>query len=72
MSQRANRGSFKPGPDARRHQFTREECALGYQRAMESLDRRFPGCDPHFLMCAITGAKPWYTLINWAEVPADA
>lgn len=27
---RANRGSFKPGPDPRRHLFTRQECWLGY------------------------------------------
>jgi hypothetical protein len=26
----ANRGSFKAGPDARRHVFTRQECWVGY------------------------------------------
>ena len=27
---RANRGSFAPGPDPRRHKFTRQDCWLGY------------------------------------------
>lgn len=27
---RANSGSFQPGPDPRRHVFTRQDCWLGY------------------------------------------
>lgn len=55
-------GRFRPGPDPRRHTFTREECRRGYEAAWESLERRFPGCDPHFLLCAIMGSRPWHTL----------
>jgi hypothetical protein len=33
---RSNRGSFRPGPDGRRHIFTRAERRLGYARAMQS------------------------------------
>jgi len=55
-------GRFRPGYDPRRHYFTREECQRGYRAAMESLERRFPGCDAHFLMCAIIGSRPWHTL----------
>jgi hypothetical protein len=55
-------GKFKPGPDPRRHVFTREECMRGYHAAIASLERRYPGCDPHFLMCAIMGSRPWYRL----------
>ncbi len=32
-----NRGSFKPGPDKRRHVFTREECVEGFWRALEKV-----------------------------------
>lgn len=56
------KGKFKEGEDARRHKFTREECQKGYQNAINSLLRRFPGCDPHFLMCAIVGTTPWHKL----------
>lgn len=27
---RANRGSFRPGPDPRRHKFTAQDCRIGY------------------------------------------
>jgi hypothetical protein len=30
----ATAGSFRPGPDPRRHVFTRAECRLGYAHAM--------------------------------------
>jgi hypothetical protein len=33
----ANRGSFKPGPDPRRHKFTREECSAGFWTAIAVL-----------------------------------
>lgn len=33
---KANSGSFKPGPDPRRHKFTRTEQRLGYYRALLS------------------------------------
>ncbi len=56
------RGQFRAGPDPRRHRFTPEECRRGFQAAEESLARRFPGADPHFLMCALIGSKPWHTL----------
>lgn len=59
-----SRGRFKPGHDARRHVFTREECQRGYCAAWESLARRFPGCDPHFILCAIIGSRSWYTLTH--------
>ena len=58
----APKGKFQKGPDARRHTFTSEECRRGYAAAYASLLRRFPTCDPHFLMCAIIGSKPWHTL----------
>ena len=34
---RANRGQFKPGPDPRRHKFTREECSAGFWTAIAVL-----------------------------------
>lgn len=37
-TRRANRGSFQPGPDARRHVFTTEERRRGYQTAMHDRD----------------------------------
>jgi len=33
-ARKANRGSFKPGPDPRRHKFTREECSAGFWSAL--------------------------------------
>lgn len=56
------RGRFAPGYDPRRHTFTREECQRGFQAAEESIARRYPGCDPHFLMCAMIGSRPWFLL----------
>lgn len=58
--QGANRGSFREGEDPRRHIFTREECQRGYIAAEESIARRYPGADPHFMMCAMIGSKPMY------------
>lgn len=44
-TRRANAGSFKSGPDVRRHRFTREECVEGGRRgfwaALESLTVRY-------------------------------
>jgi hypothetical protein len=54
-------GRFRPGHDPRRHTFTRDECRRGYEAACASLERRFPGCDSHFLICAIMGSKPAIT-----------
>jgi hypothetical protein len=34
MPKKANRGSFRPGPDPRRHAFTRAERRRGYRNAM--------------------------------------
>jgi hypothetical protein len=53
-------GRFQLGHDPRRHTFTREECRRGYEAACASLERRFPGCDSHFLMCAILNSKGGY------------
>lgn len=33
-TRKANAGSFKPGPDPRRHKFTREECSAGFWTAI--------------------------------------
>jgi hypothetical protein len=33
-TRKANAGSFKPGPDTRRHKFTREECSRGFWTAI--------------------------------------
>jgi len=42
---RRNAGSFKPGPDSRRHRFTREECVeggrRGFQAALEAITLRY-------------------------------
>lgn len=35
---KANKGSFRPGPDPRRHVFTRAERRLGYYRALKAND----------------------------------
>ncbi|HLV81465.1 MAG TPA: hypothetical protein VKT32_14360 [Chthonomonadaceae bacterium] len=68
QERKPNPGWFQPGYDPRRHEFTLEECReggiKGYQAAWQSLERRFPGCDPHFLLCAILGSKPWYMLLD--------
>ena len=37
-----NRGRFKPGPDPRRHKFTRDECFEGFWAAIESVVIRYP------------------------------
>jgi hypothetical protein len=37
-----NRGRFKPGPDPRRHKFTKEECSAGFWNAVESIVTRYP------------------------------
>lgn len=56
------KGQFRRGYDPRRHVFTQAECVKGFQAAEKSLMRRYPDCDPHFLLCAIIGSKPWHTL----------
>jgi hypothetical protein len=38
-----NRGRFKPGPDPRRHKFTRDECSTGFWNAVESIVCRYSG-----------------------------
>jgi len=40
--QQEHRGRFKPGPDPRRHKFTREECVDGFWAAIESIVNRYP------------------------------
>jgi len=37
-----NKGSFKKGPDARRHKFTQDECVKGFWSALESIVIRHP------------------------------
>ncbi|HET9532312.1 MAG TPA: hypothetical protein VFQ92_18280 [Blastocatellia bacterium] len=39
--QTGNRGRFRPGPDPRRHRFTRDEC-IGFWAAIESIASRYP------------------------------
>jgi hypothetical protein len=39
---RPNVGQFKPGPDPRRHRFTREECQAGFWAAIYSIVQRYP------------------------------
>jgi|RhiMetdeSRZDD1v2_1073273.scaffolds.fasta_scaffold167102_5 hypothetical protein len=38
----ANRGSFKPGFDPRRHRFSRDECVKGFWNAVYSIIQRHP------------------------------
>ncbi len=66
----ASRGQFRKGYDPRRHIFTLEECRRGYQAACRSLERRYPGCDVHFLMCALIGSRPWHTLPEFRRLLA--
>ena len=40
MPKKANAGSFQPGPDPRRHQFTRSERKKGYRNAMKATAER--------------------------------
>lgn len=60
---KVNKGAFKKGEDNRRHILTHEEKSRGgvngFAAAWKSLETRFPGCDPHFLLCAILGSKRW-------------
>jgi hypothetical protein len=37
-----NRGQFRPGPDPRRHRFTRDECVGGFWAAITSIVNRYP------------------------------
>jgi hypothetical protein len=37
-----NRGHFKKGHDPRRHVFTNEECARGYEQAKLKVNEQFP------------------------------
>lgn len=39
-TRKPNEGSFRPGPDARRHTVTTDERRRGYQAAMNSRDAR--------------------------------
>jgi len=39
---RENRGRFRPGPDPRRHRFTKDECSRGFWNAIYSLVERYP------------------------------
>ena len=41
-SPKTNNGRFKPGPDPRRHRFTREECQAGFWAAITSIVIRHP------------------------------
>lgn len=41
-----------------RYEFTTEDRRKGFRNAVESIERRFPGADGHFLMCAKIGSKP--------------
>lgn len=37
-----NRGRFKPGPDPRRHKFSKAECQVGFWAAITSIVTRYP------------------------------
>jgi hypothetical protein len=39
---RSNPGQFRPGPDPRRHRFTRSECQRGFWAALVSIIARYP------------------------------
>jgi hypothetical protein len=41
-SPKPNRGCFRPGPDPRRHRFTRDECVAGFWAAVYSNITRYP------------------------------
>ena len=69
---KVNKGAFKKGEDSRRHELTHaERCkggTNGFAAMCESLERRFPGADVHFLACAILGSKVWYKLPQIQEL----
>ena len=50
-------GEGNPSVSSNRHIFTREECQLGYTRALESLSARFPDRDAHCLLFALIYRK---------------
>ncbi len=37
-----NRSRFRPGPDPRRHRFTRDECVKGFWAAVFLIIQRYP------------------------------
>jgi len=39
---RRNPGQFRPGPDPRRHRFTRDECVMGFWAALTSIITKYP------------------------------
>ena len=52
--QRPNGGQFKPGPDPRRHRFTRDECVKGFWAAVFSIIQRYPAaldCSGRHMAC---------------------
>ena len=38
---RPNAGRFQPGPDPRRHRFSRDECIAGFWAALESVTVKY-------------------------------
>lgn len=47
-----------------RYKFTKEDCRKGFQKAEESIAKRYPGADAHFLMCALIGSIPQRKLLE--------
>jgi hypothetical protein len=60
LPKRANFGRFRRGHDPRRHRFSLVECQLGFQRALESIIRRYPnaiGADGRHMACDFLQSK---------------
>jgi len=51
-------GKFQPGPDKRRHRFTKSECKRGYRAAMRKLFAQWDPVDgPAWIAWKVKG---WY------------
>jgi hypothetical protein len=62
-----NRGRFKPGPDPRRHKFTKEECSDGFWAAIESVVIRYPDAvmpDGRHIVCNFLKAVTARKMVN--------
>ena len=64
QTQKIHRGRFAPGPDPRRHQFTREECQAGFWAALDAIADRYPnavdGANRHMatrFLCSVISRK---------------
>ena len=64
QTQKTHRGRFAPGPDPRRHTFTREECQAGFWAALDAIADRYSdavdGANRHMatrFLCAVISRK---------------